>query len=177
MPASNRKVILYIAATIDGYIAKPDGDISWLLQVDQPGEDYGYGEFIETVDTVIMGRKTYDKIMSLVPEFPHRDKTAYIITRKNLPSKGKLIFYSGNLNELVSKLRNETGKNIYLDGGAEIVNAMLKNNLIDEMIISIVPLLLGDGIRLFNDGRPEQKMKLTDCRKFESGLAQMRYSK
>ncbi|MEI7504924.1 MAG: dihydrofolate reductase, partial [Paludibacter sp.] len=71
---SNRKVILYIAMSLDGYIAKPNDDLSFLSMVQQEGEDYGYTDFVNTVDTVIMGRKTYDWVMTQVPEFPHNDK-------------------------------------------------------------------------------------------------------
>ncbi|HEY0041148.1 MAG TPA: dihydrofolate reductase, partial [Flavisolibacter sp.] len=76
-----RKVILYIATSLDGYIAKTDDDLGFLSIVEQEGEDYGYGEFLQTVDAVIVGRRTYDKVLSMGYAFPHADKDAYIITR------------------------------------------------------------------------------------------------
>lgn len=78
---SERKVILYIATSLDGYIAKPNDDLSFLSVVQRDGEDYGYVDFIKSVDTVILGRKTYDWVMTQVPEFPHADKNSYVITR------------------------------------------------------------------------------------------------
>src|SRR5687768_2207279 len=116
---SPRKVILYIATSLDGFIAKPDGDINWLLQVEREDEDYGYYKFMNTVDTVIMGRKTYDKVLSIVPEYPHKEKKSYIITRTSRPSEGNLVFYTGDVKSLVEELKSKKGKNIYLDGGAE----------------------------------------------------------
>ena len=93
-----RKLILYIATSLDGYIAKPNDDLSFLSIVQKDGEDYGYSEFVSSIDTVILGRKTYDWIMAVVDEFPHMDKISYIITRTERPSIGKINFYNGTLN-------------------------------------------------------------------------------
>lgn len=172
---STRKVILYIATSIDGFIAKPNDDLSFLSIVQKEGEDYGYSDFISTVDTVILGRKTYDWVMKHVQEFPHADKNSYIITRTARPSIGKTNFYTGDLKDLISLLKSEKGKNIFIDGGAEIVNQLLKENLIDEFIISVIPILVGEGIRLFKDGRPEQKLELVSTKQFDKGLVQLHY--
>lgn len=173
----DRKVILYIATSLDGYIAKPNDDLSFLSIVQQDGEDYGYADFVESVDTVILGRKTYDWVMTQVPEFPHVDKNSFIITRTARPSIGKTNFYTGKLKDLISRLKTEQGKNIFIDGGAEIVNELLKENLIDEFIISIIPILVGDGIKLFKDGRPELKLELLSTKQFDKGLTQLHYKR
>jgi len=172
---TTRKVIVYIAASLDGYIAKPNDDLSFLSIVAKDGEDYGYSEFIGNIDTVLMGRKTYNWVMTQVAEFPHADKETYIITRTARPAIGKIKFYTGDLKSLVVQLKNSNGKNIFVDGGAAIVNELLNENLIDEFYISIIPVLLGDGIRLFNDGRPEQRLKLVSVKQFETGLTQIHY--
>ncbi len=172
---SDRKVILYIATSLDGYIAKPNDDLSFLSIVQQDGEDYGYADFIKSVDTVILGRKTYDWVMTQVPDFPHADKDSYIITRTPRPSINNTNFYTGDLKELVLRLKSEQGKNIFIDGGAEIVDELLKQKLVDEFIISVIPILVGNGTRLFKDGRPEQKLKLVEIRKFDTGLTQFHY--
>lgn len=169
-----RQLILYIAMSLDGYIAKPDDDLSFLSMVEKEGEDYGYADFISTVDTVIMGRKTYDWVTKQV-DFPHSDKDSYIITRTSRPPIGRTVFYTADLSELVRKLKSAQGKNIFCDGGAEIVNELLKKDLIDEMIISVIPILLGNGTRLFKDGRPEQKLKLVNVKAFDTGLTQLHY--
>lgn len=170
-----RKVILYIATSVDGYIAQPDDDLSFLSIVEKEGEDYGYAEFLKTIDTVIIGRKTYDWILDHVPEFHHADKTTYVITRTPRESKDNTHFYTGSLKELIIKLKGEAGKDIFCDGGAEIVNALLKDNLIDEFVISIIPILVGSGTKLFNDGRGEQLLELISVKHFEKGLTQLHY--
>jgi dihydrofolate reductase len=174
---NNRKVILYIATSLDGYIAKPNDDLGFLSIVQKEGEDYGYTDFIATVDTVILGRKTYDWVMKHAPEFPHSNKQAYIITRTQRPGIGNTAFYTGSLKELVEKLKNEPGKNIFCDGGAEVVHELLMHQLIDEFIISVVPILVGNGIRLFKDGRPEQALQLVSTRSFDTGLTQLHYKR
>jgi len=171
---NDRKIILYIAMSLDGYIAKPNDDLSFLSIVETEGEDYGYADFVATVDTVIIGRKTYEWVTNQV-EFPHADKTAYVITRTPRSNRGKTFFYTGDLTELIRKLKSEPGKNIFCDGGAEIVNELLKNNLIDELIISVIPILVGEGTRLFKEGRPERILKLISTKTFDSGLVQLRY--
>ena len=171
-----RKLILYIAMSLDGYIARPDGDINWLSSVERPGEDYGYADFVQTVDTVIMGRKTYDKVLSFGIEFPHKDRQCYIITRQERPAEGNIVFYAGSLPDLVARLKNQPGGNIYCDGGAELATALRRADLIDTYVISIIPIMLGNGIRLFPNDCPEQKLQLVDCKTFESGLVQLHYS-
>lgn len=173
--ATERKLIVYIAASADGFIAKPNDDLSFLSIVNKEGEDYGYSEFIKTVDTIILGRKTYDWVMAHVPEYAHPDKTTYVVTRTPRQRIGNTHFYTGDLKELVLKLKSEEGKNIFIDGGAEIVHALLQQHLIDELIISIIPILVGDGTRLFKEGRPEQQLKLLSAKQFDTGLIQLHY--
>ena len=172
---AERKVILFIAMSLDGYIAKPNDDISFLSMVDQEDEDYGYKDFIATVDAVIMGRRTYDKVLSMGFDFPHSHVDAYIVTRTHRPTIGTIKFYTGSLQELVAKLKSQPGKNIFVDGGALVVNELLKDNLIDEFIISIIPTLLGDGISLFKGGCPEAPLKLISSTQFDRGLVQLHY--
>lgn len=173
----NRKLVLYIAMSLDGYIAKPNDDIGFLSIVEQEGQDYGYGDFVKTVDAVIVGRKTYEKVISMGFDFPHTDKDAYIITRTPRPNLGSVKFYTGDLKSLVHKLKSMDGKNIYCDGGAEIVNELLKDDLIDEFVISIIPILVGNGTKLFKDDRPEQKLELVSVKSFDKGLTQLHYKR
>jgi len=170
-----RKVILYIAMSLDGYIATPNDDIGFLSMVAQEDEDYGYKAFIATVDAVIMGRRTYDKVLSMGFDFPHSNVDAYIVTRTPRPTVGTIKFYTGSLKALVARLKGHPGKNIFVDGGALVVNELLKENLIDEFYISIIPILLGDGISLFKGGRPETSLKLIGSKQFDKGLVQLHY--
>ena len=170
-----RKAILYIATSLDGYIAAPGDDLSFLSAVEKEEEDYGYSAFIKTVDTVIMGRRTYDWVMKQVEVFPHADMETYIITRQNRQPVGNIRFYTGDTKQLIKELKGRPGNNIFIDGGAEVVNLLLKDKLLDELIISIIPVLLGGGIRLFKEGFPTQKLILKGCRTYESGLVQLHY--
>lgn len=169
------KVVLYIAASIDGYIAAPGDDLSFLSMVEMPGEDYGYAEFMRTIDKVIMGRKTYDWVVVNAPNYSHSDQETYILTRTSKASIGNTHFYNGDLQELVQTLKAKGGKNIFCDGGAETANALLRLGLIDEIVLSIIPIILGAGTKLFHEGIPERKLHLLESKSYHSGLIQMHY--
>ena len=173
--STDRKVVLYIAMSLDGYIANADNDISFLSVVEKDGEDYGYTDFVNSVDTVIIGRKTYDQVLALGYGYPHTGKEVYIITRNKHSGPGSFKYYSGSLKELITKLKSRQGRNIYCDGGAEIVNELLKDNLIDELIISIIPIILGDGVSLFKKGMHESSLNLIKSTQYETGLVQLHY--
>lgn len=170
-----RQLILYIAVSLDGYIAKPGDDLSFLDRVQKEGEDYGYKRFLQSVDTVIIGRRTYDWVLARIGEYPDSEKTVYVISRTNRPSLARVHYYSGRMTELIQELKKHPGKNIFCDGGAEIVNLLLDEQLFDELIISVIPVLTGEGIRLFRDGRPEQDLELVSAKSFDTGLVQLHY--
>lgn len=174
-----RTLTIYIATSLDGYIAKPNDDLSFLKLVEKEGEDYGYAEFTTTIDTIILGRKTYDWVLKEIgsSHYDNGERNVYVITRTERPSVGKTTFYTGNLTELVQRLKSENGKNIYCDGGAEIINELLKNDLIDEYIISLIPVLVGNGTKLFKDNRPEQELELVNSKSFDTGLTQLHYKR
>lgn len=174
-----RTLSLFIATSLDGYIAKPNEDLSFLKLIEKEGEDYGYAEFTATIDTIILGRKTYDYVLKEIgsSHYDNGDRNIYVITRTEKPSVGRTTFYTGDLAELVKQLKSENGKNIYCDGGAEIINELLINGLIDEFIISVIPVLVGNGTRLFKDNRPEQELELISSKSFETGLTQLHYKR
>lgn len=145
--------------------------------VETAGEDYGYEAFTQSIDTVIMGRNTYEKVLSFNIPYPHAGKQSYIITKTLKQSADPDIhFYGGSVKELIARLKQEPGKDIFIDGGAQLVNALLQEKLIDELVVSTIPVLLGEGIRLFNQGFPEQRMALLRVQPFKSGLVQVRYA-
>ncbi|PRD48487.1 dihydrofolate reductase family protein [Sphingobacterium haloxyli] len=174
-----RKLSLFIAMSLDGYIAKPNDDLSFLKVVEKEGEDYGYREFTSQIDTIIIGRRTYDYVVKEIgaSHYDNGQRDIYVITKTERPQVGRTIFYSGNLTELVDRLKSESGKHIYCDGGAEVINELLKHDLIDELIISVIPVLLGSGTRLFKDGRPEQTLEFVKAKTFETGLMQLQYKR
>ena len=176
---NNRKLILYISMSVDGFLATKDDDLSWLSIVDKEGEDYGYNKFNDSVDTYIVGRKTYEKIIELSGGiFPQAEKhKCYVLTRKERATENGVTFYNEDVEKLISKLKKEKGKNIYCDGGGQIVKLLRDKNLIDEYIISVIPVILGDGKRLFVGESPMINLKALSSRQYESGLIQLHYSK
>jgi dihydrofolate reductase len=171
----NRKVVLYIAMSLDGYIAKDEDNLDFLSVVETPGEDYGYAAFQTEVDTLIWGRKTYDKVLSFGIPFPHKDKRCIVLSRTRAGKDENVEFYNGSVRDLVAELRQQPGKNIYCDGGGDVVYELLKEKLLDRLIISVIPHLVGKGVRLFKDGRPEQALTFVRSSTFPSGLVQLWY--
>lgn len=172
-----RKLSLFIASSLDGYIAGPGGDLSFLKSVEKEGEDYGYARFTDTIDTLIIGRKTYDYVVKEIgsSHYDNGEREVFVITRTQKPAAGKTIFHTGSPSELVRRLKSESGKGIYCDGGAEVINELLQHDLVDELIISVIPVLLGGGVRLFKDGRPEQLLELMSVQSYDTGLTQLYY--
>ncbi len=165
--------------SVDGYIATNDDDLSWLSIVEKEGEDYGYVAFNEFVDTYIVGRKTYDIVLSLTGgDFPQSDKhKCFVITQQEREGENGVVFYNGDISELIAELKQEKGKNIYCDGGAQIVKLLMEKNLIDEYIISVIPIILGDGKRLFMGETPLINLKALPVKQYDSGLIQLHYVK
>jgi len=174
---TSRHVILYIAMSLDGYIAGDDDDISFLSIVDRPPEDYGYGEFIKTIDTVIMGRKTYEKLLTFGVDFPHRGRKCYVISRSRSGQDENVEFYNGEVGRLIARIRRASGLDIFIDGGAELVFELMNQDLIDRFIISVIPTLLGGGVSLFRSRRPRQNLRLIHSQTFPTGLVQLWYEK
>ena len=174
---SDRKLILYISMSLDGFLATKDDDLSWLSVVEKEGEDYGYTAFTNTVDSYIIGRATYDVVLKLTGgEFPQAKKyDCYVITRQERQDENGVKFYNGDLEELVRKLKSQKGGNIYCDGGGEIVKLLMEKNLIDEYIISVIPVVLGDGKRLFKGGTASFNLKALARKYYDSGLLQLHY--
>lgn len=147
-----RKVILYIATSLDGYIADHEGRVDWLNDLAQSNSgDYGYQAFIAQIDTVVMGAYTYRQIVEeLSPnKWVYAGLQSYVLTHQSLTDTEEIHFVQEPAEQLVERLRNEDGKDIWICGGAKIAQQLMRCNLIDEYDISIVPCLLGDGIALF----------------------------
>ncbi len=174
---STKKVLIFIATSLDGYIATADGDINWLSLAEKENEDYGYEDFIKSVDTVIMGRKTFEKVTSFEIEFPHLGKEVYVLSRQKRESIDYIRYYNGDIAELINRLKEQPGKNIYVDGGSDVIDQLLQNDLVDEFIISVVPILLGHGMPLFREDRPEMQIRHISTKTFETGVVQSHYKR
>lgn len=165
--------------SLDGYIATQEDDLSFLSVVAQEGEDYGYAKFIDTIDTYLIGRTTYDVVRKLMNNtFPQAKQfDCYVITRQHIDRDEGVTFYNGSLVTLIAQLKQAPGKDIFCDGGAEIVTELLTHRLIDEFVISIIPTLIGSGKRLFKEIEQTHALRLTSCVSFPSGLVQVRYER
>lgn len=165
--------------SLDGFIATKDDDLSWLSVVEKEGLDYGYANMMERCDTYIVGSRTYTVVLGLTGgDFPQANMfDCYVITQKEIPSTNGITFYNGDLKTLIQSLRSKNGKDIYCDGGSQIVKLLMDDNLIDEYIISVIPIFLGEGIRLFKGSSLQTSLKLLNSEKFETGLVQLHYER
>ena len=173
-----RKIVLYIAMSLDGYIADKLGNVSWICGDGSEPKNVGsYDTFIQTVDTVILGYKTYYQIITeLSPEaWPYDGKTSYVITHNNLENQENIIFCD-NLYELIKNLKNKNGKDIWICGGSEIVNQLIDFNLIDKFCITIVPTILGDGIKLFKKHKEKINLKFISSQSY-NGFVDLIYER
>ena len=161
-------VSVFIAQSLDGHIAREDGAIDWLDCVSMPGEDYGYQAFHAQVDTLVIGRKTYDTVLAF-PEWPFDGKRVVVLTHRGIaPHHGERA-HAGALAPLLATLHAEGTRHVYLDGGMAIRQG-LAENVVDEMILSTVPVLLGRGRPLFDGSVPASTWDLVDSRAYASGL-------
>ena len=171
------KLILFIAMSLDGYIAGKNDELEWLDMADKEGLDYGYYAMTQRTGSYITGRRTYEVVLKLTGgKFPPAEnKKTFILTHEDKAPENNVTFYNGDIGELISNLKAESGKDIYCDGGGIAVREFMKRDLIDEYIISILPISLGDGIRLFMGGTPTLKLKLVGNQSYETGLVQVHY--
>lgn len=173
-----KKIILHIAASLDGRIAEPDGGLEWLAGFPNPEKtDYGYKDLLASVDTVIMGGKTYRELLNMDFIWPYKQQTSYVITRewKENAAGENIHFITDNIVETISDLRNEQGKDIWLVGGGELTAMLLAADLIDEMRIYYIPVILGAGILLFPEQPKESKWELTNSEPYKSGVLMVKY--
>ena len=176
---TNRKVILYIAMSIDGYIARKNGDIDWLEgDGSDPTSDFGYNEFYENIDTVIIGKTTYNQVINelSVDVWPYEGKESFVFTSENIEDNKNVKFINEDICEFIKALKEKEGKDIWIVGGAELISYLTKENLIDEYIISIMPTVIGEGISLFKEGTTELKLKLKDTKVY-NGVVMTHYVK
>ena len=174
-----RKVILYISQSLDGFIADSKGNVDWILGNDKNYDsDYGYETFLKTIDTVILGATTYKQIINeLSPDkWVYEDLQSYVLTSKNLENTSNIKYVNTSIKQLLNRLQTSDGKNIWICGGASLVNQCIQENLIDEYQITTVPVILGSGIRLFEDNNKTVNLKLKDLKE-ENGLILGIYTK
>lgn len=166
--------------SLDGYIATPDGGIEWLNEIPNPNkEDYGYNALLNSVDTVLMGGRTYHEIIGFGVPWPYKYKQSYVISRNNtnVTPDEKVEFITEDIYQKIAALKEANGKDIWLVGGGELTTTLLNRDLIDEMQIAIVPTLLGEGLPLFPNKPKTSKWRLVESIAFSSGVTLITYTK
>ena len=172
-----RKTVLYIAMSLDGYIADKAGGVGWLCGDGSDPENCGsYPEFESTIDTVILGHRTYHQIVTeLSPDsWPYAGMHSYVLTHQKQPDQKEIHFVSTPLPALLTTLKQQNGKDIWLCGGADIIDQALKADLVDELTISVLPILLGDGIPLFRTSQTSRPLTLISHRSY-NGIVDLVY--
>lgn len=173
-----RNVVLFIAMSLDGYIADCNGGVDWLTGQDDNTENIDtYSTFVKDVDTVFMGWNTYYQVVTeLSPtEWIYSSLTSYVFTHKEVPSTKKIIFTQENPCTLLRKLKQKQGKNIWICGGSNIIQQLMQEDLIDIYYISIIPTILGNGIRLFESMEKEIKLQLVRTQNY-NGIIDLIYN-
>ncbi|MBP1466640.1 dihydrofolate reductase [Candidatus Chloroploca sp. M-50] len=182
MSASTVKCSVYIATSVDGFIARPDGSIDWLQRPEYATTELQglrYEDFIATVDTLVMGRKTFEQVLTF-EQWPYEGVPVVVLSHRSLaiPEQlaGKVRLMNGVPAEIVAQLGVEGKQHLYIDGG-KTIQRFLEAGLIDELTITRVPIVLGAGIGLFGDPAPEQRLELLECSVSANGFVQVRYAR
>lgn len=173
-----QKLTLYIAISLNGKIAKPDGSVAWLEGIPNPdGLDYGYASFYESIGTTIQGRKSYDQVMGWDIDFPYAGKKNYVFTRnQNLDDTEHVTFISRDHVDFVKKLKAEKGDGIWLVGGGNLNTLFLNERLVDELRIFVMPIVLDGGIELFPSLPADVSLMLKHSKTYPTGVVELRYA-
>ena len=174
-----RKIVLYIAMSLDGYIADANGGVSWLRGQDPDSESEGsYPEFVRDIDTVVMGWETYHQVITeLSPrEWVYEELMTYVITHREEASSEKIRFIHESPSALIRNLKEMDGKDIWICGGASIAQQLMRDGLIDRFYISVIPVLLGAGVRLFAELPEKMELRLVETKSY-NGIVELRYEK
>lgn len=183
------EIKLFIATSIDGFIARENGSLDWLPgsdpnaskseAIDPELGDGGYGKFIADIDTVIMGRKTYEEILGFGVEWPYADYKSYIVTSdKNYQTKTDNTVVLNEINkQSIVNVKSESKKGVWVVGGGQLITHFINHDAVDEMNLSIISTILGKGIRLFPNDPKETKFVLTKSETFGDGMVNLSYRK
>lgn len=171
------EISYYVAATVDGFIADESGNIGWLTPFESAAEDYGYAAFYESVDALVMGRRTYDFCRSL-EKWPYPGKPTWVFTRSGLSSAPPDVLITSDPPVDVARLLESRGhRHVWMVGGGEIASAFRAQGLITRYIISVIPVVLGKGTPLLSPvpGAVPERLVLAGCREYPNGIVQMEY--
>ena len=174
------EVKVFIATSLDGFIAKKDGDINWLTSATDSTDDHGYGAFMAGIDVMLMGRITFEKVLSFGIDWPYPVKTVVLshqLRSADLPPElqDKVEIRQSAIADIIHQLKQQGYKAVYLDGG-NIIQQGLRHQLVDELTLTRIPVLIGEGITLFGALPADLKLQHLETRVYQSGFVQSRYS-
>ncbi|MCH8903029.1 MAG: dihydrofolate reductase family protein [Bacteroidetes bacterium] len=173
-----RKLVLYTAVSLDGFIARKNGEVDWLSDYENQDEDYGFMEFFNSVDTMISGNNTHKIMLELEENYPYAEKKIYVLTKDAGLENDEQIEYLRSKRSIISfveDLKSDFGSNIWLVGGGKTNAFFLEAGLIDLLILSIIPITLGDGIPLFSKAKDQSGWMLVESHSYPKGVVQLRY--
>lgn len=175
---SSGTITLNLATSVDGYVATEDGGVAWLEAYDDTGDDHGamasLGAFLEDVDCLVMGSRTYEGILG-VDEWPYGERPTYVATGRELPlATDSVEAFDGDVGTLAADLKRRY-REIWLVGGAALARTFLRRDLLDELWLTVVPTLLGSGIALFGDDAGAHDLELIESREYATGVVDLRY--
>ena len=174
-PRMKPTLIYYVAASLDGYIARPNGRVDWLESIQTTGDDHGYHAFYDGIDVLLMGRMTFDTLMACAGDWPYPGKPCLVLTRRpheQLPDGVSMRHCTPS--EALMELAKQGHRRIWLVGGGSLAGNCFAASLLDELVVSLVPYLLGAGIPMFSSGL-ERRLHLHEQRSFSSGVVQLHY--
>jgi dihydrofolate reductase len=171
-----RNVIVHIGTSVDGYIARPDGDLEWLTSRPKPEGFYGMSAFMRSIDTKLLGRKTYEMSLRMGAKFDSGTRNV-VFSRHSAPADAPsgVEFVNGGIGPFVRRLREHPGKDIWLMGGGELIASFLDEEAIDEFVITVVPVFIGDGIPLIARRHRHAPLDLQSVERFNDGVVQLHY--
>jgi len=173
---AQRKIIVNIAASADGYVARPDGNLDWLTERPAPKGFYGLPEFERSTDAKILGRKTFDRSLQMGARFSAA-AVHYVFSRRPPPASvpAGVHFVTESIGAFAERLRTQAGKNVWMMGGGEIIGSFLDEDAIDEFIITVMPTFIGEGIPLLAPRHRAVTLRLLGVQQFPDGVVQLLY--
>ena len=171
-----RKIIVNIATSADGYVARTDGNLDWLTRRPAPKGFYGLPKFSRSIDSKILGRKTFDLSLKMGARFS-ADNLHYVFSRRPPPASvpAGVQFVAESIRAFAERIHKQAGKNIWMMGGGEIIGSFLDEDAIDEFIITVVPMFIGEGVPLIAPRQREVPLQLVSLQRFADGVVQLHY--
>jgi dihydrofolate reductase len=169
------RVVYYVACSVDGFIASPDGGVEWLSAVQRQGEDYGYAEFFASVDSMVMGSRTYEQVLGF-GNWPYGDTPCWVLSRRSLKAVGSEVSVTASSPvEVLTNVARRGLRRLWLVGGSHLAGSFMAEGRISECIITVIPVLLGDGMPLFSGQGGQERLDLVGVREFSAGVVSLLY--